>query len=277
MTTELFATDTLACAAAPSSAETSGRRCLRLLAQELTDKDVAKLEVFLRLGEERLACEWRIVHGGEAHVLVYGGDEPCTLQGMRDDPLEVRRVSDVGHDHPANPHGLRVGVSTLVRPLQYEVVIDTLLDAERKFARPARASASPRAAAPGPAPAPAPALGAATAVALRAAPLQTGARYRLRRWPAAEWVQRSRAHLRLASFLSTRHVDVVELVRLANVGVEQCEEALATLIAAGALDVKPPRSTAPPRAAAAPARPRPPPAPGLLSRIRARLGLGAAS
>ncbi|HEY4068964.1 MAG TPA: hypothetical protein VGM74_18810 [Burkholderiaceae bacterium] len=252
-----------------------------MLAQELTDKDVAKLEVFLRLGEERLGCDWKIVYSGEAHVLVYGGDEPCTLQGVPDDPLEVRRISDPGRDHPAAHHGMRVAVSTLVRPLQYDVVIDTLLDAERKFARPVFAPARAPALGPAAALAPAPLLARAPVPALAhsavpvAAPLQPGARYRLRRWPAAEWVQRSRAHLRLASFLSTRHVDVVELVRLANVGVPQCEEALATLIAAGALDVKPPRSIAP-RVVAAPARSRPSPPPGLLSLIRRRLGLGAA-
>jgi hypothetical protein len=76
LTTELFATDTLACAAAPSSPETTGRRCLRLLAQELTDKDVAKLErhqqVFTELGPLRAA----VMHHASGLLAIL----PCTSE-----------------------------------------------------------------------------------------------------------------------------------------------------------------------------------------------------
>lgn len=223
--------------------ETGGRPSLRLLVQGLGATEVAKLMAFLRIGRERLGCEWVIVHDGAAHVLVYGGPEPETLPGIVDDPLEMRRVSDAGHPMPTH-------AATLVRPLQYDVVIDTLLDAERKC------SARP----------------------VPAATLQPGARYRLRRWPAADWVQRSRDHLRVASFLSTRHVEIDELARLANVGVTQCGEAVTALIASGVLDVKPPvAADAGAVAPTAASRPRSAPAPGLLNRIRRKLGLSFSS
>lgn len=236
--------------------DTRIRRSLRLLVQGLADNEVAKLMAFLRVGKDRLRCEWMIVVEGEAHVLVYGGSEPETVQGIVDNPLELRRISDTSH-------GLPTHVATLLRPLQYEVVIDTLLDAERKCrSRPAPV-------------APAAPAKRAHLIPVSTPTLLAGAGYRLRRWPAAEWVQSSRDHLRLASFLSTRHVEIGELARLANVDVARCGAAITTLIATGALDVKPP-GAADPSATAAPATPartHRAPEPGLLSRIRRKLGL----
>ena len=54
-------------------------RTRRLQVQNLTDGDIAKVATFLRIGRERLRCEWQIVFGGELDVLMLGGDEPDTV------------------------------------------------------------------------------------------------------------------------------------------------------------------------------------------------------
>ena len=118
--------------------------------------------------------------------------------------------------------------------------------------------------------------------AMRPSPRLDGARFRLRRWPSTALLQAHRYHLRLASFLSSRHVDLDELARLSNVGRPQCEEFLTTLLGDDLLDLKPidverraPPSALPsvaPALADAPPR-RLPPEPGLLRKIRLKLGM----
>lgn len=221
------------------------RSILRVLAQGLTDADVAKLATFMRVGRDRLQHEWKLVFEGEVHVLLFGGPEPCTVMGMLDSPLEMRRVSDA-----AGPES-----ATLQRPLQYDAVIDALLEVERRIGTPAPLPLPRAAAAP---------------------PPSRDDLYRLRRWPAAELVQQSAQYRRLASFLSARHLGLDELARLANVGTADCERFLQAVQAAGVLDVRP-RAPAPQPArrtdgaapAAAPASDT-----GLFGRIRRHLGLG---
>lgn len=240
----------------------ASRRRLRLLVQDLSEHDIAKLAAFLRVGADRLACEWKMVFVGDSHALLHGGDEPSTVQGLLDDPLEIRRVFDAsGRD--------TVDSAALARPLQYDAVMEMLLQAERKSGAGVEPAASARPAAPALPTAP------ARPVSLE---LLAGARYRLRRWPNAALVQSSRDHLRVASFLSTRHVDIAELARLANLKPARCEEIVAALTAEGYLDVKP---AAPPAEAVAaagrtePAAARPGAADvGLFARIRRKFGLG---
>lgn len=117
--------DTSAAAAAPASP--ARRDVLRVLAQDLTDADVAKLATFMRVSRDRLHHEWKLVFEGEAHVLLFGGAEPCTVMGMLDSPLETRRVADV-----AGPES-----ATLLRPLQYDALLDTLLEVEQRIGTPA--------------------------------------------------------------------------------------------------------------------------------------------
>jgi len=48
---------------------------LKLRVQNLTDADIGKVAAFLRIGRDRLRCEWRIVFAGERDVLMLGPGE----------------------------------------------------------------------------------------------------------------------------------------------------------------------------------------------------------
>jgi len=108
-----------------------------------------------------------------------------------------------------------------------------------------------------------------------------GTRFRLRRWPPIEMLQRDRHCQRLATFLSARHLEVHELTRLSNVDEERCMEFLGALARAGLLDTTSSTPQAVPRqvsgAAAAPGTPRAAIAArseaGLFDKIRRGLGL----
>jgi len=239
---------------APLASSRTGKPELRLLMQSLNDTDIARVSAFLSIGRDRLQYDWQVVAAGEVHVLMLGAAEPSTVLGIVDSPIATLRVTDARA-------GAQEAPDTLVRPLQYEALVDALCAVEHKLSgRPAAAS-----------PAAQPAQGAL------AAALSPGDRFRLRRWPPTAMLQGGRYHQRLASFLSARHLDLEELARLSNVAPAQCEAFLAALIAAGLLDVKPAEEPAPLAAAAAP-RGSPPLRPptsdtGLFGRIRRSLGI----
>lgn len=254
--------------ASPIAARTAlvadDKHSLRLHVQSLTDTDIAKVATFLRIGRERLSCDWKIVFDGELDVLMLGSGEPDTVHGMLDSPWATLRVVD------ANPADRREVPGRLVRPLQYEPFIDTLAELEQRYAG-GIAKAAPAVIAPPPSPVPS-----------RSKALPPGARLRLRRWPAHALLQGDRDRSRLASFLlSARHVDLDELARLSNVGRPECESFVATLMAAGMLEVTPAEA---PRPAPATTTSNPPAAPrrpgstrsldeGLFGKIRRGLGL----
>lgn len=243
------------------------RRQFKLNAQSLTDTDIARVAAFLRVGAERLQCDWKIVADGEFHVLMLGGAEPTTVPGMLESPLATLRVVDAGDGRSDGPAILR-------RPLQYEDLLDALTEVERRFIRkpPALSRAVPMV----------PAQRRMPAVSAALAP---GASYRLRRWPPSEMLQGDRYHQRLASFLSARHLDLGELARLSNVDRSQCEQFLIALDAAGLLNEKPapanepavraaPPTTATPAALQQPTHvPVPVTRAGFLSKIRSSLGM----
>jgi hypothetical protein len=241
----------------------SNRRELKLHMQSLTDTDIAKVAAFLRVGGERLQCDWKIVPDGELHVLMLGNAEASTVPGMLDSPLATLRVVDAGSHHSDVP-------GILKRPLQYEAVLDALTEVERKFiGKPvvALSRAVPLALVPSRVP-------AATGVLAR------GACFRLRRWPPTEMLRGDRNRQRLASFLSARHLELDELARLSNVDRPQCEEFLTALDAAGMLNVKAMAVTAPAVQVASTAAaslhlrvPAPTAQVGLFSKIRSSLGM----
>ncbi|MEO8058744.1 MAG: hypothetical protein ABI671_10485 [Burkholderiales bacterium] len=241
----------------PSGDESGGRRQLHLLVQQLADADLAKLAVFLRVAKERLQFDWKIVFEGEVHLLMYGQAEPATVFGMLESPVAFRRVLDAGAGQPAE-------AEALTKPLQYEAVVDALLAVERSYA--------------GTPPLPEVSFPVRKVVAAtQAATLRADDRYKLRRWPGAALIQANRDHLRLASFLSTRHVGVDELSKLSNVDRQRCEAFLEVLLAAGILDARASAkaSNVPVASAATPARAAPVQR-GLLATIRRKLGLNTA-
>lgn len=265
---------------ATSLSRASGRRRLKLLAQQLSDPDIARISTFLRVGGDRLQSEWVIVFDGDADLLLLGNEEPDTVPGMLDNPMATLRIVEPSQQLPGSR-------DQIVRPLQYEPLIEALEAAERKILSTLEAIAEVKEVAAAAAQAveiddgiamrkpqtPAPFL----ADALSLAP---GASFKLRRWPPASVLQRHRYCVRLASFLSARHVPLDELARLSNVDLRQCEDFVAKLIAVGILDVKLPNTSRP----AVPSRPVPVSSPslatrpatpgiGLLHRVRRSLGI----
>jgi hypothetical protein len=266
---------------------------LRIRLQGLRSVDEAVVQIFLRMAVSHLRHTWELVPSGPVDVLLIPPDE--TTQTT----TQARATSIVwvlSRQHPPSPDRRLF----LRQPLQYDAFLDLLQSIEQRLlqrmAPPVRPVAppppSPPIAAPistMPPPQPAP-------PAPQAPPPQplgegSGAarHYRLKRWPAAQYLAQHRYYARLASFLSTRYLRLVDLITLSNVDAAVCTQFLQQMQAAGLLDCRdnrpltPPRpiASAPPEPSAAPVRP-PPPAepphasgslPGLIGRLRERLGL----
>jgi hypothetical protein len=259
---------------------------MRLLGQHLTRNDVVKIEVFLRVGQHKLRCDWSLVSEGEVDVLLVSGDRSDTVPGLLNNPratlhlLDASATADLRSRLPA----------ALVRPLEYEAFIDELSRLERAFAD-GQGPAAPPANRPlepvpprvQPEPEPARVKPVPPEAASAAPPaLVAGAVYRLRRWPSTEVLRGHRYFVRLASFLSTRHVDLAELARLSNVGVAECQEFVLKLLAVDLLDVRQQAAASLSGGSAAARKPalaapgKRLPEPGLFKRIRLSLGMGGA-
>lgn len=269
---------------------------LTLLIQNVPDTERTKAAAFLRVGSERLGCDWALVSSGDVDVLLHGADGPDTIPGLLDEPVATLRLVDAPENTPAKRNAL-------ARPLQFEDFMNALAAVEGKIMGPAvkraPAPAAPLAPVAAPAAPRAPvAVAALVAVAAAAAPIAVAApvavkaptvaadvssfkldpsgAYRLRRWPPSRLLLGHRYHSRLSGFMSVRHVGIDELARLSNVSIADCQSFLAALGTEGLLDVKAmlaPVSTPPPLAAA--------PSPvqrteiGLFGKLRRRLGLDA--
>jgi len=248
---------------------THERLALTLLTQRLTEVDATKLGVFLRIGQSQLKCDWTVVSEGAAHVVVVGGPEADTVPGLLDNPRATLHVLDAANDAPGDAW------TALRRPLQYEAFTNALSRIEQMVMRPHVDAALHAMTTPSSPSSPAPTLTPA-----RDPVLALGAGYRLQRWPSADVLRGHRYNTRLASFMSTRHVEIDELVQLSNVSRSDCIAFVGDLLKAGLLDVKstPLRlptaadglASAVPRVAES-ARKRP--APGLFSKIRHSLGM----
>lgn len=228
--------------------------------QGLTDADALRVAAYLRIAAEQLHCEWKIVFAGEVQVLLLGEGEPQTVRGILDSPKAILRLIDPTPDSPP-PAG------TLSRPLQYDAFLEALQAVERRIdGRPP--AAKPRLT-----------EAATSRSATSAHAAAPGATFKLRRWPPAAMLHGSRYHLRLASFLSARHVEVGELARLSNVDPAQCQRFLDALAAEGLLDIRAPAESTDEPAVGSEAADRSKPrstsnAPvGLLGKIRRRLGI----
>lgn len=89
---------------------------------------------------------------------------------------------------------------------------------------------------------------------------------RLTRWPGPALLS-DKDRLRLATLLTARPISIAELERRVNVSIDTCRDFIAALAHAGMLSFEPSRLDTP-------VAPRPQVQPGLLTRIRMRLGLG---
>jgi hypothetical protein len=233
---------------------------LKLLTQHLTANDLGRIAAFLRVGSARFQCRWVLVSDGQADLLLSGRGLPAGAPGS----MPSLSVTD------PQP-GRHVGRNALVRPLQYDAFVDALCALESRLLdrRPAPPAVLTYAIAQP--------LGEATPMLLPT--LLPGVRCRLRRWPPSAVLQAHRHHRTLASFLSSRHLDLDELAHLSNVDRTLCDEFATTLITLGLLDVQAAlafESASAPASWATPSSAPPRSAPastGLITRIRHRLGL----
>lgn len=232
------------------------RRRLKLLAQNLTDVDQARIAAFLRVSSARFYCRWELVAEGEAHLLLSG----CELPSRPADETPVLTVMDPQIGRPDDR-------LVLVRPLQYEPFVEALCALEVRLLglEPAPPSgltwltAQP--------------LGEVTPVLMPA--LLPGALCRLRRWPPVAMLQAHRHNRRLAGFMATRYISLDELAHLTDVDRRQCEEFAEMLLSAGLLDVQAARPTTAAAAnGASGATASSPSGFWLIKRIRRGLGLG---
>ena len=219
---------------------------LRLRLQGLRSVDEAVVQIFLRLAAPHLRHWWQCSNTNPVDVSLQPPGE--TLPAPPTQVVWVR---------PRQQAALPKGGLSLRQPLQYEAFLELLQALERQLRPSAPAEPTP------PPPAPAPTL----------------KHYRLKRWPAAQHLAQHRYYARLASFLSTRYLGLADLIRLSNVDAAICTRFLVQMQAAGLLDWReapsPPPEPAPTATAPAPLTPvAPPPAvPGLIGRLRERLGL----
>lgn len=234
----------------------------RLLLKNLTPPEWAKVVAYLRLAQDRLRVDWEVAAEGDAHVVLYGGEEAETITGLVHEPVLRAHLSA----HASAP-------GDLARPLCYEPLVALLLRAEALLLPVAATQAGGHAptAAPAVSTAPGAAAAAAAVPAALSAVLRAGETYRLRRWPPAALIKGNRHHLRVATFLSTRAMRLDELVFLSNVDEATCRRFVQSLADAGLLERQGARSAAAPGA-----KPRTATGMGVLGRIRRAFGLGGA-
>lgn len=275
---------------------------MRLLLQGLSEPDTARVTRFLSLGGERLSQRWEIVPDGDVQVLIVEGIEPDTIFGMVEPPLVTLHVVEADDHRLMGDGAVLAPEQCLMRPLQYEALLDALCEAERIWQAVHQPTAVHRPLAsegrnpaarmplpmrpmppiPGPPNASTLATPQDTATRPRAFTLDPRSTFRLRRWPPTELLLGDRHKFRLATFLSSRGVDLDQLERLSNVPRDQCLDFLVRMAAADLLTIKPVMAGAStvavaidaPRAATTPvAAPPPKVDAGLLSRLRRRLGI----
>jgi len=264
--------------------------------------DVAVVEIFLKLTQLKTRCSWQLVADLGAGVDLVLAPPQCP------DLARVQALSGVLVWVTARGQAaLDDGRPHLQQPLQMEAFLELLHAAELQPARfthsapalpPLGAGAVPVSAptsVPASAPVRQPASTAAQVLELKQG-IDGAAKYRLKRWPCAQSLSCNRCYSRLASFLSARYLTLAELVMLSNVEWQHCAGFMNQMMGEGLLEARAPQVGAQPSAAMQAAQPasaprarvaagvRPQastcadaPVPGLIGRLRERLGLGGMS
>jgi len=240
---------------------------MHMMVSDLPAADVDRLAAFLRIGSDRLRHRWLVTDNSDAKLYVFGGESAPTMPASLDQAPALIRVVDGGTE-------VEAGEQVLVRPIQFEAFVEAMVRAEAAWSGPP-ALQPPPAPEPGVVPAP-------DAVSADAA-VQHGAAVRLRRWPRADMLGQSRYGVRMASFLSARHLSVADLAELSNVEPAECARFVALLAEAGLLKSAEPVAPKPAAPVPEAAQPAEPPAVvaaasaekrSLLGRLRNKLGLG---
>ncbi len=248
--------------------------------------DVAVVEIFLKLTQQQTRHSWRLVTDLGAGVDIVLAPPQCP------DLTDLHTLSSVLVW--VTPRGQAVpndGRPHLQQPLQMEAFLELLTTVELQPARLTHAVQAPQ---------PLSAAVAPASPAAQVAELKQGidgaAKYRLKRWPCAQSLSGNRCYSRLASFLSARYLTLAELVMLSNVEWQHCAGFMNQMMGEGLLEARAPQVGAQPSAAMQAAQPvsaprarvvagvRPQastcadaPVPGLIGRLRERLGLGGMS
>ncbi|GAA0761239.1 hypothetical protein LRH25_27280 [Ideonella azotifigens] len=277
------------------------RRTRHVASHGLRSIDASTIRLFLNFASQQTRDSWQLGELPAAELVFVPAGEPVPTEAVAAIGVWVGPVPEHVRTMPAEFEP----VKRLAQPLQLEAFIEVLRQVER--ADPPAAPVAGKTAPPHPAALPATA--ASAPMAKPAAPTvppprqarDPRARFRLKRWPSARSLARHRYLPRLASFLSARHLSVLELAALSNVSAQECQAFLDDMAAQGILEqrigspglVLPPApppathastlppSTLPPSDFGADTVPERPPqaAPretalgGLMQRLRSRLGL----
>jgi hypothetical protein len=248
----------------PISTSTSAApRKLRL--HGLRSVDEAVVEIFLKLLRQQTRNEW-----------VLSGDKEVDLLLVSPQNLDARDVMTQSAQlvwvAPANVKVAADGHARLSQPLQLDAFQEVLLAVDAKLSTVVGMQASSRSQ-----------TVMATASVPAASPAQVSdvqqVRYKLKRWPAAQHLAAHRYYSRLASFLSSRYLNQSELVMLSNVEWAVCAEFLKLMREQSLLDVRAPEAAAASglaartAAKAGPSKAEERNMPGLIGRLRERLGL----
>jgi hypothetical protein len=226
---------------ADGSSGLTERQQRKALVQDVEESDVSKLRALLHVARHRFASDWTVVFDGDADLVFFGTDEPTTVSGMLDPPMAtVRLVS-------ANPP-LPVGhTPSRTCELAYEPLVELLLGLEDRSAQLSAMSTSTQRtmsvqSLTAPIPMPVTAVSAAansTTTATTISATANNSAFRLRRWPEAAVLRAGRYSVRLASFLSTRHLSLEELSRLSNVDLMECRTFVDMLMKLDLIDCTP--------------------------------------
>lgn len=225
-------------------------KCLRV--QGIGEADITRLAAFLRIGSDGLQYRWQISAEGHFDVLLIGDEETVP---MFDDSFFTMRLVD-SRCFDGEP-------GQICKPLAFEPLVEQLKIAENMPPRPV---AEPMAASmPQPEDVTEP-------VDWSRSP---GELYRLDRLPAVSALGNDRRVLTVVSLLTLRAVQFDELMALSGLSTVDCEAALVRLKSLGVLHVivpAPVRERVRSRSGAA--RSGKESEPGVIARLRDRLGLG---
>jgi hypothetical protein len=163
--------------------------------------DEAAVRIFLKLAQQQTRQVWALSEAQEVDLLLLAPDVPGASELAQAAPA-VAWVVSREQQPPVD------GRPVLNRPLQLEAFYDLLRQLDPCTAAKTAAAAQVQQASP-----PVPA---------KPAEPEVHAKYRLKRWPAAQYLVENKHYARLASFLSARFLNLSELVQLSHIEPSVC-------------------------------------------------------
>lgn len=207
---------------------TTPKRTARLLIQDLCDADIDQVQAVLTHTRHRTFNDWQLVDSGDAELALVGADEPTTVLGMFDEPMVTLQVI-----HRNARRSGRYGV--LVAPLRYVALTEVLIDVDRRLAQ-RRAGVDSLREAIKARSAQLPPLRRQGDAGLRAV-LGGEGRVKLRQRPASNVLQRHGFDPEAAALLTSRLLDMDELIDASRLSRDRVDALLCELHATEMLEI----------------------------------------